>query len=261
MMPAYVINLERATERRQRIGAQLDQLGLSHVFCQAVEGAKLDAQAVSALYDESAAARNYRPLSRGELGCALSHLAVYRRMLDEGADWALVLEDDAALGSDVLRVLQELERVLDPTSPTVVLLSHVDKYTRWGRQSLGGQAHLVRRYGHWWLAHGYVVTRGAAERMLAALQPVWSAADFWAGFERRGIIRVQAVVPCCIGLTELAQTSYLEGGRIDLDVAEKTRRSIGYYLKRYLYQRFLHQILVRPFLRVARQRQPFQPRA
>jgi len=261
MMPIYVINLERAAERRRKIGTQLDRLGLSYVLCQAVDGAQLDAQALSALCDEATATRDYRPLSRGELGCALSHLAVYRRMLDEGADRALVLEDDAAPGVDVPRVLRELERVLDPASPTVVLLSHVDKYTRWGRQSLDGQRHLVRRYGHWWLAHGYIVTRGAAERMLAALQPVWSAADFWAGFERRGIVRVRAVVPSCIGLTELAQTSYLEGGRVDLDTAEKSRRSIGYYLKRYLYQRFLHQILVRPFLRVARQRPPSQPPA
>ncbi|WP_296556395.1 glycosyltransferase family 25 protein [Pigmentiphaga sp.] len=261
MMPVYVINLERAAARRERIGAQLDRLGLPYALCQAVEGAKLDAQAVSALYDEAAAARDYRPLSRGELGCALSHLAVYQRMLDEGADYALVLEDDAAPGEEVPRVLGELERVLDPASPTIVLLSHIDKYTRWGRRPLGAQAHLVRRYGHWWLAHGYVVTRAAAERMLAALRPVWSAADFWAGFERRGIVRVQAVVPCCVGLTELARTSFLEGGRVDLDTAEKSRRSVGYYFKRYLYQRFLHQILVRPFLRVARQRPPSQPPA
>ncbi|QBY52443.1 MULTISPECIES: glycosyltransferase family 25 protein [Cupriavidus] len=254
MIGAYVINLASAGSRRQRISAQLERLGVPFQVFAAVDGRALPEHDVARRYDAAAAAVRYRPMSRGEVGCALSHLGVCRQMLEDDAAFALVLEDDALLGDDLPAVLADLEARLDPDRAEVVLLSHVDKYTRWGTRPLGHGRKLVRRYGEWWRAHGYVVTRAAAERMLAGLQPVWCAADYWSAFEKQGLVTVRAVVPYCIGLTELAQDSALEGHRADLDASDKARRSIGYYLRRYVYQRFLFQVFVRPFLRVARQK-------
>lgn len=256
MIGAYVINLAPAQSRRQRMSEQLARLGVPFQVFPAVDGRALAEQEVAQRYDAAAAAVRYRPMSRGEVGCALSHLGVYRKMLADGASFALVLEDDALLGDDLPAVLADLEAHLNPARADVVLLSHVDKYTRWGARPLGRSRKLVRRYGEWWRAHGYVVTRAAAERLMAGLQPVWCAADFWSAFEKQGLVAVRAVVPYCIGLTELAQDSALEGHRADLDATDKARRSIGYYLRRYVYQRFLFQFLVRPFLRVARQKRP-----
>lgn len=254
MIRAWVINLESATARRERIGAQLEGLGVPFRIFPAVDGRRLSEDAVQARYDEAVARDSYRPLSRGELGCALSHLGVYRALLESGESFALVLEDDADLGPEVSEVLRDLEKQLDPAEPVVVLLTHVDKYTRWGSSKLGsGARKLVNRYSEWWRAHGYVVTRAGAQRLVAGLDPVWCAADFWSAFERRGIVDVKAVVPYCIGLTELANESSLETHRADLDATDKARRSIGYYLRRHVYQRFLFQIFVRPFLRVVRQ--------
>ncbi|KAI3609425.1 Beta-1,4-galactosyltransferase [Cupriavidus necator H850] len=256
MIGAYVINLDTARERRERISGQLAGLGIPFQVFRAVDGRVLAEEEVASKYDAAAAAARYRPMSRGEVGCGLSHLGVYRKMLDDGAAFALVLEDDASLGPDLASVLADLESRLDPDRAEVVLLSHVDKYTRWGARRLGGERRLVRRYGEWWLAHGYVVTRVAAQRLLAGLQPLWCAADYWSAFEKQGLVSVSAVVPYCIGLTELAETSSLETHRADLDATDKAQRSIGYYLRRYVYQRFLFQLIVRPFLRVARQKRP-----
>lgn len=256
MIGAYVINLDAARERRERMSAQLAALDVPYQVFPAVDGRALADEEVARKYDAAAAAARYRPMSRGEVGCGLSHLGVYRKMLDDGAPFALVLEDDASLGPDLPAVLAELASRLDPERAEVVLLSHVDKYTRWGTRRLGGERRLVRRYGEWWRAHGYVVTRAAARRLLAGLQPMWCAADYWSAFEKQGLVSVRAVVPYCIGLTELAEASSLETHRADLDATDKARRSIGYYLRRYVYQRFLFQVFVRPFLRVARQKRP-----
>jgi glycosyl transferase family 25 len=256
MIDAYVINLEAAEARRRRIAAQLTRLGVPFQVFPAVNGRALAEDDIARRYDANAASAGYRPMSRGEIGCALSHLGVYRKMLEDGAGLALVLEDDALLGDDLPAVLEALAAEMDPDSPDVVLLSHVDKYTRWGAKPLGRQRKLVRRYGEWWRAHGYVVTRAAAQQLLAGLQPLWCAADYWSAFERRGLVSARAVVPYCIGLTELAEASSLETHRADLDATDKARRSVGYYLRRYVYQRFLFQVLVRPFLRVARQKRP-----
>jgi glycosyl transferase family 25 len=254
MIRAYVINLPHATERRDRMGAQLDVHHIPFQIFPAVDGRRLAEDAVRRCYDEARASRAYRPISRGELGCALSHLGVYRKILEDDVDLALVLEDDAALGKDLAPTLRELERRILPDDPTVVLLSHVDKYTRWGSRRLDRGMKLVGRYGEWWRAHGYVITRAAAQRMVHGLDPVWCAADYWSAFEKRGLVRLRAVVPYCVSLSELAKTSSLESHRADLDAADKARRSLRYYLRRYVYQRFLFQLFVRPFLRVARQK-------
>lgn len=39
-------------------------------------------------------------LSLGELGCLLSHQLVYKTIVDEGIDWAIVIEDDAEILTD-----------------------------------------------------------------------------------------------------------------------------------------------------------------
>lgn len=255
-MKAYVINLDRAPVRRARISAQLEALGMPFIIFPAIDGRNLDAASLARDYDEAGAREFYREMTRGEVACALSHLGVYRRILDAGADHALVLEDDARLGPSLPEVLDALETRLPADLPRVVLLTYVDKYTRWGSEPLPGKARLVRRYGEWWRAHGYVVTRAAAERMVAALHPVRTAADHWSGFDKRGIVDVRAVVPYCIGLSELAAESSLETMRAEKDTADKrASRGPGFYLYRYGYQRFLFQLFVRPLLRVARQRQ------
>lgn len=254
MLKAYVINLDREFERRNEISAQLLAQDIPFSVFPAVDGHLLDGEAVARAYDEAAARKGYRELSRGELGCALSHLGVYRQILADKVDHALVLEDDARLGPDVKQVLRELAVAIPASSPLVVLLSHVDKYTRWSSQPLGETASLVRRYGEWWRAHAYFITRAAAAAMLENLYPVQCAADCWSRFEKRGVIEVKALVPYSVSLSELAERSSLEPHRADKDAADKARRSFGYYLRRYGYQRFLHQLLIRPFLRVARQK-------
>ncbi|GAA4335162.1 glycosyltransferase family 25 protein [Pigmentiphaga soli] len=253
-MHVYVISLADAAARRGDIVRQLEAAGLPFTIFDAVDGRALGADELARCYDGDAARRQYRDMSRGEIGCALSHLGVYRRLLEEGRPWALVLEDDAQLGERLPAVLRALEDALDAGRPDVTLLTHVDKYTRHGARRLDQTHRLVRRYGDWWLAHGYVVTRAAAQRMLEALRPVRTAADSWARFERQGIVALRAVVPYCIGLSPRAADSTLQEHRAEFMREARERRGWRYYLYMYGYRRFVHQIVVRPFLRVARQK-------
>ena len=254
--PIYIINLARASERRQRISAALDALGLRHEIFDAVDGSRLDDQAIARAYDPAGARAGYRDMSRGEIACALSHQGVYRKMLDDGVPHALVMEDDAQPGAALPGILATLAATIAPEEPVAVLLTHVDKYTAWGSRPLASPApaRLVCRYQEWWLAHGYFLTRAAARNMLEKLHPVRSAADHWSRFDREGIVQLRAVVPYCIGLSELAAESSLEAHRADKDLADKSHRSLRQLLYHYGYRRFIQQIAVRPFLRVKRQR-------
>ncbi len=111
----YLINLDRATSRRDAAVAQLHQLNLSAQIVPAVDGATLT-EAQWACYDAQAAfTRSGRSLSPGEIGCYLSHVDCARRFLASGAEMALVLEDDFKADPDFPALLHELTRHLSDT--------------------------------------------------------------------------------------------------------------------------------------------------
>ena len=102
----YVINLAAATTRRALIRAHLDGLGIVYEWVDAVAGNALD------LSDRE----QFEPLSAmspGAVGCYLSHIRIYARMLAQHIPVALVLEDDTVLHYRVATLLQEGCRTLD----------------------------------------------------------------------------------------------------------------------------------------------------
>lgn len=90
-MRAVFINLDRASERRRFMERQGERLGLALERMSAVEAAGIDPALAARLNG-----RWERPLTGGELGCFLSHHAIWREVAGGGAP-VLVLEDDAVL--------------------------------------------------------------------------------------------------------------------------------------------------------------------
>ena len=89
----FVIHLERATARRAQVAQLLDRAPFPADVLIAVDGSALSDWPV---------ARRFQPrypfsLGPGEVGCFLSHRLAWQRMLDEGLEAALILEDDVAL--------------------------------------------------------------------------------------------------------------------------------------------------------------------
>jgi GR25 family glycosyltransferase involved in LPS biosynthesis len=61
-----------------------------------------------------------RELSHFELSCALGHLEMYEEFLAQGTEWGIFLEDDAILGREFFRLINQIS-VLEP--PTVLSLA------------------------------------------------------------------------------------------------------------------------------------------
>ena len=75
----FVVNLARSTERREAMQRLLAEHGIAPQWFDAVDGRAMSADDMSAHFAANIAARVYGPMSRSEMGCALSHLGVYRR--------------------------------------------------------------------------------------------------------------------------------------------------------------------------------------
>ena len=95
-IPILVISLPDSTDRRKAITARLDALSLPFEFVDAVDGRNGIPDECKPMVDrQGAVSFMLHPLSDAEFGCALSHLAAYKRVVDDGIPHALILEDDA----------------------------------------------------------------------------------------------------------------------------------------------------------------------
>jgi len=95
--PIFVISLS-GSHRREAMAQQLARWPGAWSFVDAVYGRDLTDADLARCYDEATVIRRIgRPMTKGEIGTALSHASVYRRIVEEGIPCALVLEDDAVL--------------------------------------------------------------------------------------------------------------------------------------------------------------------
>ena len=107
-IPITIISLKN-TLRKKSIIRACEELKLNYVFFDAIDGGNLSEDEINKVYDEkSALAYKKMPLTRGEIGCALSHLAVYKKILKERVKAMLILEDDAILGEYVKQGMQTI---------------------------------------------------------------------------------------------------------------------------------------------------------
>ena len=89
-MKIFVISLNNS-ERRKSIKTQMKKLNLSFEFYDAVNGKELTQDEISSLCDNQALKNNPRWLNRGAIGCSLSHLFVYQKIIDENIEKAIVM--------------------------------------------------------------------------------------------------------------------------------------------------------------------------
>lgn len=97
-MKKYLISLDRDHERRKLFFSQPDTSDF-YLFS-AINTMQETEEALEALFDVKSFEQRYgRKATKGEIGCTLSHLAIYQKILaDESIkdeDYALVCEDDA----------------------------------------------------------------------------------------------------------------------------------------------------------------------
>jgi len=130
-------------------------------------------------------------LSPGQLGCALSHLAAYRHMVENGVQQAIILEDDAALPEG----FDDLARaVLAELRAGEVIVFHSPIMTRNAYSS-----HGARRFGQSLLVTPfrpeatrtclcYAIDIGAARNLLRGNGSARWLADSFGDFYAHGLV-------------------------------------------------------------------------
>ena len=94
---AFVISLTEAKQRRACVTARLKQAGIAFEFFEAVDGRRFDVESQS-IYDGPRRRALYgHDMLGAEIGCLLSHKAIFETVVRNRQGPTLVFEDDIAL--------------------------------------------------------------------------------------------------------------------------------------------------------------------
>jgi glycosyl transferase family 25 len=175
--PAYVVSLKRAVDRRARCAGELAAIDLPFEFFDALEGGGLTLAELASVYDGEANAKRFkRPLTLAEIGCYLSHRAIWRRVAEGGADAALVFEDDLRLLAGAAEAIERLAAF--NLGEVMVKLDGLD-----GRNDkrlgvdIGGGFQLRQPLVEPPRTTGYIVGREAARRLFSARERFFRPVD------------------------------------------------------------------------------------
>lgn len=168
---AFIIHLERATGRRPSVEALRAHLPIESEVLPAVDGRLLPPEAVKAAYVRDRFSPRY-PFALGlpEIGAFLSHRAAWRRIVDDGHDFAFVFEDDAAIDPALFAALLDFA-IAERGRWDYVLLPAAGLEPAGDVVARQGKFALLRPLAPPLRAIGQIVSRAAAERLLALTEP------------------------------------------------------------------------------------------
>jgi glycosyl transferase, family 25 len=228
---AFIIHLERAAGRGASVDALRARLPIESEVLPAVEGRLLSPEAVKAAYVRTRFSPRY-PFALGlaEIGAFLSHRAAWGRIVAEGLDFALVFEDDAAIDSELFASLLDFASV-ERGRWDYLLMPAAGLEPSGAVVARRGEFCLLRPHAPPLRAIGQIVSRAAAERLLALTAPFDRPVDTFLQMAWISGITLLVSTP-----TPIRDVSGLTGG------TTVQRRSIGFF-------RRLHHEAMRPIYR------------
>ena len=240
-IPTFVINLDRAKNRKEYMRRLLDKHDFLEVeFVTAVDGKELPENDINIYFNEKLAYDRYgRTLNRGEIGCTLSHINCYKRIVENSVNVSLILEDDISILRDI-SVLSSLTPLLDRLEPTIMLLSGDFWYIC--RECKQNNLNIVKVYDAVG-AYAYLINNSAAKLILKKYSIPSHVADHWLLYKRLGI-KIMAVAPYLID----ANIGGMES-TIKQDFFGEDRSQMKLY---YVVQAYWHAVIKRILIRFNR---------
>ena len=173
-LPVWLINLPRATARREKMEAQLASMALPYTLFPGVDGRAEEARLL-ANTDIPAFRHNMgRAILIGGIGCYHSHLSVWEAFLATGKPHALVMEDDVVFHDDFLPALR---LALQAAKHWDLLKLNYIRAKLPVPQGRIGPYRLMAYVGPNTGTGAYLINRATAAKLLPAMRRVTRATD------------------------------------------------------------------------------------
>lgn len=232
-MKTFIISLKKDNDKRAVLLSQCKALNFNVQLFDAIDGTVLDQAFMKQNVD------NYPEcgLTPGVIGCALSHQAIYKKMIAENLPIALILEDDARISLRTLEVLKKLNAA-DNNNNRVYLLTPPEYYCPEKRFLLSANIEFYRVSAACSTA-GYVLTLEAAKKLITINTPIKWEADSWAMFNFIHDLEIYCLIPPVIADGDIdKQASTLEYQRsLNLDERRRVRHQLKREASHYQFRR------------------------
>ncbi|MFT7880590.1 MAG: glycosyltransferase family 25 protein [Sulfurimonas sp.] len=226
-IPIFIINLKKDKTKKQHMEHLCKRHHLQCTFTEAVYGKELDEDTISTVYDKKAPERfDQRQLTTSEIGCALSHISIYRKMIEENIAQAVVFEDDIDIKEGFVSVLDHVD--MFPRDWEMVLLGYykgnsdknnIRSYLR-PRVKITRKHQLVRLIRRGIGAHGYLLNLSGAKKLIEHTSKLTEPIDHYTGDEK--YLNVYAISPRVVRLDPvLCQQSNIEEDRKEIKISSK----------------------------------------
>lgn len=190
-MKAFLINLKRSVDRRNRAVPHLKERKVDFEIFDAVDGHQLTDEDMDRYCDMETVRKHPNWLTKGTIGACLSHYGIYKKVVEDNLDGVCVLEDDVVLNEDFAEVLKGLDPVMKQDK--FVLLY----YTSWAQIKLkptgiklapGYELYKAADIEGLNSAAAYVISKELCRNMMNFVLPIRHGADSWTDFSKGGAI-------------------------------------------------------------------------
>lgn len=177
----FYINLDDNKERRLHIDTTLKRLNFTNITrisaidtrtIKKIDGYKslLDNNAYLLLLRniKENKRHNHRDLTKGSIGCYLSHLKVYNRMLEENIPYAIIFEDDCNIIDPNIIFWEKMKMISDkiPDNVDIFLFDAIIHEYR------DNCSKYICQVNFFWGSHFYLITQKGINNILKYLLPI-----------------------------------------------------------------------------------------
>ena len=192
----FVVNLDKDKERLKNIIIELKKQKLkNYEIIKAVEGDKFTDTRINFLVSKN---KNFlnpsnTKMSRSEIGCALSHIKIYKKILKTNLDYALILEDDAVFLNDFSENLEKFILKNIKYKKQIVLLSELREFYK---EPLDKENdYEIVDVTNAFFTHSYFINKMAAKSLIDFNYPVKTVADNFTIFKIYCGIKITGLNP------------------------------------------------------------------
>ena len=160
-MQIYVINLKRKPEKKVYMEQQLLKTNKPYVFYEAIDG-EIDLEKYNfSVLKEWRDPYSSKAITKGEVGCGLSHYLIWKEIVDKGIEKTIILEDDIKIDDDFDN---KLDKYMEQIEGNYELLYLGRKAINEDKETLLSENIVEAKYSYW--ACGYIVTLDGAKKLI-----------------------------------------------------------------------------------------------
>ena len=192
----YVVNLKNDLDRRKNIINEIEKQNIkNYEIIDAIDGNELSEQELNNLsYKDKNLINPWNiKMSPSQVGCALSHIKIYKKFIKTDYNYALILEDDAVFIQSFNEDLKKLILKNITDKKQILLLSELKEF--FSKPIDKNNSYEIVNVTNAFFTHSYIINREAAKSIIKFNYPVKTIADNFVFFKIYCGIKITGLNP------------------------------------------------------------------